>query len=73
MDDSLFSGWDPNNLVEVPWKSEVFLSDIATYASYGIRDITCYAAYVGPSYVLKFGYPNFLAEYGQGLLNYEKK
>ena len=73
MDDSLFSGWDPNNLVEVPWKSEVFLSDISTYASYGIRDITCYAAYVGPSYVLKFGYPNFLAEYGQGLLNYEKK
>lgn len=73
MDDSLFSGWDPKNLVEVPWKSEVFLSDIDTYASYGIRDITCYAAYVGPSYVLKFGYPHFLAEYGQGLLNYEKK
>ena len=73
MDDSLFSGWDQNNLVEVPWKSEVFLSDINTYASYGIRYITCYAAYVGPSYVLKFGYPYFLEEYGQGLLNYEKK
>lgn len=73
MDDSLFSGWNENNLVEVPWNSEIFLNDLETYASHGITNITCYAAYVGPKYVLKFGYPKFLDEYGQGLLNYEKQ
>ena len=72
MDDSLFSGWDPNNLVEVPWKLDVFLSDLDTYASYGIRNIMCYCAYVGPAYVQKFGFPHFLEEYAQGLLNYER-
>lgn len=73
MDDSLFSDWDLSNLKQVPWDNEIFKNDIATYASYGIRHITCYAAYVGPSYVHKFGFPSFLSEYGQGLLNYEKK
>lgn len=73
MDDSLFSEWNPADLVEVPWDNEMFLDDIDTYASYGIRNIMCYSVYVGPSYVYKFGYPAFLEEYGQGLLNYEKK
>lgn len=73
MDDSLFSGWNQDNLVQVPWDNDIFLSDIDTYASYGIRNIMCYCAYVGPDYVDKFGYPTFLEEYGQGLLNYEKK
>ncbi len=70
MDDSLFSNWNESKLVQVPWKSDVFTSDVETYASYGIRSITCYAAYVGPRYVQKFGYPSFLDEYGQTLLNY---
>lgn len=73
MDDSLFSNWDPDNLVEVPWNNDVFLSDINTYASYGIRHVMCYCAYVGPDYVDKFGDVSFLSEYGQGLLNYERK
>lgn len=72
MDDSLFSLWDPNNLVKVPWNNAIFLDDLKTYASYGIRHITCYAAYVGPSYYDKFKDVSFLEEYGQGLLNYEK-
>ena len=72
MDDSLFSEWDPTDLVEVPWDNGMFLDDIDTYASYGIRNIMCYCVYVGPSYVNKFGFPAFLEEYGQGLLNYER-
>ena len=72
MDDSLFSGWDTSNLVEVPWKKDVFMKDIETYASFGIHNVTCYAAYVGPSYVQKFGYPKFIDEYGQGLRDYGK-
>lgn len=74
MDDSLFSGWNPNNLKEVPWNYEgVFLKDLDTYASYGIRYITCYCAYVGPDYVKKFGFPQFLVDYASGLYNYEPK
>ena len=73
MDDSLFSRWDPNNLVQVPWNNDIFLSDLKTYASYGIRNIMCYAAFVGPSYVQKFGFPDFLVEYAQGLYNYENE
>ena len=73
MDDSLFSGWNQNNLLQVPWSNEIFLSDLKTYASYGIRNITCYAAFVGPSYVQKFGFPDFLVDYAQGLYNYENE
>lgn len=72
MDDSLFSNWDPSNLVEVPWDNEIFMDDLKTYASFGIRNIMCYSVYVGPDYVQKFGFPHFLEEYAQGLLNYER-
>lgn len=72
MDDSLFSDWDPSDLVEVPWDNGIFQDDLDTYASYGIRNIMCYSVYVGPDYVRKFGFPKFLEEYGQGLLNYER-
>lgn len=73
LDCSLFSGWNPDNLKAIPWNYEgVFLKDLDTYARYGIRYISTYAAYIGPNYVRKFGYPNFLIEYAQGLYNYEK-
>lgn len=73
MDCSLFSSWDPDHLVEVPWNRALFLDDLKTYAKYGIHHVTCYAAYIGPNYVRKFGHPDCLDEYGQGLLNFEKK
>jgi hypothetical protein len=73
MDASLFSGWNPNKLVKVPWNNDIFLDDINIYASLGIKNITCYTAYVGPNYVTKFGDISFLTEYGQGLLNYQPK
>lgn len=73
MDASLFSGWNPNKLVKIPWDNEIFLDDLATYASLGIRNITCYTAYVGPDYVTKFGDISFLSQYGQGLLKYQPK
>lgn len=73
MDASLFSGWNPNKLVKIPWDNKIFLDDINTYASLGIRNITCYTAYVGPDYVNQFGDISFLADYGQGLLKYQPK
>lgn len=73
LDVSLFSGWNPSELVEAPWSNEIFQNDINTYASLGIKNITCYTAYIGPDYVNKFGDVSFLAEYGQGLLKYRLK
>lgn len=72
MDESLFSGWDKDNLVEVPWNPEVFKKDLDVYAGLGIRHIMCYCAYVGPEYVGRFGPPSFLEEYGRILSSYEK-
>lgn len=72
MDDSLFSEWNTDKLVEVPWNKAVFLSDLKTYASHGIHNIMCYCAYVGPAYVQKFGFPYFIEEYAQGLKDYEQ-
>ncbi len=73
MDDSLFSSWDASNLKPVPWNNKVFLDDLKTYAKYGIRHITCYCAYVGPKYVKKFGFPDFLIEYADGLRDFRKE
>ncbi|SFS93969.1 protein of unknown function [Porphyromonadaceae bacterium NLAE-zl-C104] len=73
MDASLFSEWNPNNLVKIPWNDDIFMDDLDTYASLGIRNITCYTAFVGPDYVTKFGDISFLSKYGQGLLKYKPK
>ena len=73
MDDSLFSGWNPSNLKAVPWNQKIFLDDLKTYAKYGIRHITCYCAYVGPDYNKKFGFPQFLIDYADGLYDFVKE
>lgn len=72
MDDSLYSGWKKPQ-VQVPWNRDVFLSDLETYASYGIRNITAYAIYVDDYYVKTFGDISFVDDYGLGLLNYRLK
>ena len=72
MDDSLYSGWQKPQKI-VPWNKEVFLQDIETYASYGIRNITAYAVYVDEYYVKTFKDISFVDDYGQGLLNYRPK
>lgn len=73
IDDSLFSSWNPNKLVAVPWNKDLFLDDLKTYAKYGIRHITSFCVYVGPDYVKKFGYPTFMEEYADGLWEFEKQ
>lgn len=72
MDESLFCGWDPKHLVKLPWDKDLFLSDLKTYASYGIRNMQCYCYYVGADYVTRFGNPDFLEEYGNGLFEFKK-
>lgn len=73
LDDSLWSNWDRENMKKVYWDRDLFLDDINTYAAYGIRNITCYTAWIGPTYTRRFGYPTCLEEYGIGLTEYEKK
>ncbi|MDR1224957.1 MAG: DUF4838 domain-containing protein [Tannerella sp.] len=73
LDVSLFSGWK-KPAVKLPWHKEVFESDIALYASLGIRNITSFAVYVDDKYLA--GYNNdlqFLKDYGAGLKNFRKK
>ena len=66
---SLFSDWK-KPAVQLPWNKNVFLSDINTYAHYGIRNIIAYAVYVDAIYYETYKNVNFVQEYGDGLKNY---
>ena len=67
LDASLFSGWKRDKLTKVPFDERVFLDDLETYASRGIRHVTSFAAWIDGDYVKRFGPPP-LDKYGQGLL-----
>jgi hypothetical protein len=66
LDASLFSGWK-RPAVRLPWDGSVFVSDVATYRSRGIRHITSFSVYLDAQYVACYGEPP-LDEYGAGLL-----
>jgi hypothetical protein len=51
----------------LPWNRDIFLSDVQTYSSRGIRHITSFAAWIDADYVKRYGPPEFLKEYGAGL------
>jgi hypothetical protein len=68
LDCSRFSGWRRDQVQPVPWDREVFLDDVALYASRGIRHITQFATWLDGWYVEHFGEPP-VAEYGEGLLH----
>lgn len=70
MDVSLFSGWQKPP-VKLPWRRHVFLADLHTYRSLGIRHITSYAAFVGPEYLRLHHDVSFVQEYGEGLKSVE--
>ncbi len=66
LDVSRFSRMQDQQLAKLPWHSEVFMDDLNTYASRGIRHVTSFAVYMQGGYVQRFGEPP-LNEYGQGL------
>ena len=70
LDVSLFSSWKREAKKRLPWRREVFLQDVGTYANRGIRHITSFAVYVDADYVRRYGEPP-LDEYGEGLRNFE--
>jgi hypothetical protein len=65
LDLSRFSDWKRENVMPLPWRRDVFLEDLETYAARGIRHITSFAAWLDGEYVERFGEPP-VGEYGEG-------
>jgi len=65
LDVSLFSKWK-YPAIKLPWNRAVFLDDLKTYTSRGIRHITSFGAYIDGDYVKNFGWPP-INEYGAEL------
>ncbi len=64
MDVSLFSRWK-RPAVELPWRPDVCRSDLATYARYGLRNVTSFAVYMDAEYFGRFPSVEPVAEYGR--------
>lgn len=72
LDDSLFSMWTKPQK-PVRWSKEVFDADLELYASLGIRNITCYGAWIDDYYVKTYGDISFVKYYGKSLRDYRPK
>jgi hypothetical protein len=66
LDVSRASGWR-RPVVQLPWRKDVFLSDVATYRARHIQYVTSFAVWIDAEYVQRYGEPSFLREYGAGL------
>ena len=69
LDVSLFSRWK-RPAVELPWHPEVCRSDLATYARYGIRNVTSFAVYMDAEYFERFPSQAPVEEYGAMLCSF---
>ena len=69
LDVSLASGWKKPQK-QLDWHNDVYLDDLKTYASYGIRRITVYAAWIDPYYVETFKDTTCVHDYCRGLQTY---
>jgi len=65
LDVSLFSDWT-KPAVKLPWNREIFESDLKTYASYGIKNVTSFAVYMDSTYFNAYPDKSYLKEYGEG-------
>jgi hypothetical protein len=66
LDVSRVSHWN-RPAVKLPWNREVFLADVDTYTSRGMRHITTFAAWIDADYAKRFADLQFIDEYGAGL------
>ena len=69
VDASLFSRWK-RPAVELPWHPEVCSSDLATYARYGLRNVTSFAVYMDAEYFQRFPSTAPIEEYGSLLRSF---
>ena len=51
----------------LPWNRELFLADLATYRSFGVRHVKSFANGLDADYVKRHGEPKFLREFSEGL------
>ncbi len=66
LDVSRFSRWKQPG-VKLPWNREVFLADVETYWTLGIRHMTTFAAWIDAQYKERFCDLTSIKEYGVGL------
>lgn len=66
LDVSMVSDWK-KPAKRLTWHPEVFASDLQTYASCGIRNITTFAVYMDSTYFSMFPCTDAVQEYGNGL------
>jgi len=66
LDVSRFSKWK-RPAQKLPWNRDVFLADLETYATRGIRHVTTFAVFIDADYVKLHGEPAAIQEYGEGL------
>ena len=67
LDVSRFSRWKRENVIKLPWNSQVLIDDLRTYAARGIRCVTSFAVWIDGAYVRRFGAPP-IQKYGTALL-----
>lgn len=72
LDVSQRSGWKKPQ-VKLDWHKDVYLDDLKTYAELGIRNITCYGAWIDPYYVNTYKDITPVLDYAQGLFNFKEK
>lgn len=65
LDVSLFSRWK-KPAVKLSWNKEIFESDLATYAKYGLKNVTTFAVYMDSTYFKTYPDKSYLKEYGEG-------
>jgi hypothetical protein len=65
LDVSLFSRWK-KPAVDLPLNKEVFESDLATYAKYGLKNVTTFAVYMDSTYFKNYPAQSYLKTYGEG-------
>jgi hypothetical protein len=66
LDVSRFSQWK-RPAVKLPWRRDVVEADLTTYATRGIRHVTCFAVYVDADYRRGYGVRAFIREYGEAM------
>ena len=74
LDASMFSKWNRNSIVKVPWKMEYCERDVKLYRSLGITSVTCFATWmINGAYIKKYGEDTtrqVISEYGSVLKKY---
>lgn len=66
LDESMFCGWNRDALVPLPFHKEECVRDVKGYRDNGASSVTCFATWLGGSYMEQFGSTDVIfREYGE--------